>query len=111
MPKAERLAAFALDPMFKMRSTLSSHLWIARYCKRALHLVPGLTAASAVRRAAATYPDASGMQPERAAELYARLSDIRENASTALRRRFDPDFDAGDASAGRELSRSAFALL
>lgn len=68
-----------------MTSTLPSHTWIARYCKRAIHLVPGLSTTAAVRQAVAAYPYALSMHPEGAAEMYTRLSDIREAAEMTVR--------------------------
>jgi len=63
-----------------MKSTLPSHLWIARYCERAMQLRTDLSRPAAVRRGIAAYPYASDMAPERAAELYISLSDLRQGA-------------------------------
>ena len=80
-----------------MRSVLPSHLWIARYCKRALQLVPELSTPAAVRRAVAAFPYASGMQPEGAAELYAKLSEMREGSKAS-----QPIARVGPTTIGRE---------
>ena len=66
-----------------MKSNLSSHLWITRYCKRALQLRPDLPQSAVVRRAVAAYPYAADMPPENAAQLYARLSDVRDRAESS----------------------------
>ena len=63
--------------------TLSSHVWIARYCEHARRLRPELPPSSVIRRAVAAYPYAADMSPESAAQLYAKLAQVRARSGSS----------------------------
>jgi hypothetical protein len=58
--------------MFQAQSAQSAHPWLARFCLRLMRLQPGLHMVHAVQSAVATYPYATDLAPEQAAEMFAQ---------------------------------------
>jgi len=64
----------------------STHSWLGRFCVRLMQLCPDTNVAHAVQHAVATFPYASDLEPERAAEVFAQRHPAEMHPASELHR-------------------------